>query len=200
MDFELLSEKPRKPSLIEDFERLLVNRKWSWARWTQKPPQGLALIILVAVALELTVSSRLLSGNGVSFSLMGGFGGTLLIVTLIELGMALIATQAAEIFGSKGRSGHVLTFFNLSLTPLLLVLPVTVVTYISGRLAVIRLMLYFLLVVKVLSNWREAIELVYKFTKMQSAIVMYVASGIACVTLVAMAYITLINRVVSALF
>lgn len=199
MDFEILSENPRPANIIDELERLIAKRKWIWSRWTQKPPQLLAIAVLFAVALELTLSARLVENGGVSMTLLKGFGETLLIVAGVELGLAIITAQAAEIFGKSGKTGALLTFFNLSLTPLLLILPVTVVTYISGRLAAIRLLLYFILLVKVLGNWRDAMELVYKFSKMQSAIVMYVGSAVAFILLIVAAYVALFNHIVNAL-
>lgn len=199
MDFEVLSDNPRSLTLWEELERLLTNRKVALKQWARVPPHGLGWLIFALVVVELTIGSRLVSQRGIDSSIIGQLCGVALGIMLIAMTMAVIASQAAEIFKTHGSTTHLITFFNLGLTPLLLLLPVTLVGWTSQAGDAVRLFLIILLLVKVVGNWRAALELVYKFTRMQSAIVLYASSSICFVVLLLAGYAIFFNKLASLL-
>lgn len=199
MDFEILSEQTRRPSLFDVFERYLTNRKLALQSWVKNPPHALGWGIFLLVALELVAGNRLLKQTGIGSDAVRQFialGGTILIVEFL---LAVVAAQAAEIFKTTGATFNLITLFNIGLSPLLLLLPVTLLTWLSGAAEGARFFLVILFLVKVVGNWRESLELVYKFTRMQSALVLYAASAIGIFVLLLAGYALLFNKLAHVL-
>lgn len=199
MEFEVLSDHPKSLSLMEEAERFLTNRKATVLRWVKTPPTRLAVAVFFLVVTELSLGTLLMGGKGLFRAFVPQFFVFATLILLVEILLAAIAAQAAEIFKTTGSTGHLLTFFNVGLTPLLLLLPVTMLTWTSRAGVGARMFLMALLLVKVVGNWRESLELVYKFSKMQSAIVMYAASSVAFLLLMLAGYAVLFNRFASLL-
>ncbi len=199
MDFEVLSDNPRSLSLWEEFEKLLSNKKAALKNWARVPPHRLGWTIFFLVVFELTLGSRMLRQRGLDLSIFGQFTAYAVMLLLIAMTLAVIAAQAAEIFKAHGQTTHLITFFNLGLAPLLLLLPVTLISWTSQAGAGVRLFLIILLIMKVVGNWRDALELTYKFTKMQSAIVLYAASSVGFVLLLLAGYALLFSKLASFL-
>ncbi len=116
------------------------------------------------------------------------------VILLIESALAVLVAQASELFGAEGKITALFAFFNLGLTPLLLIAPISLTLFAADASPSIRLLVLMALLAKVMLNWREAIEITYKFTKAQSAIVIYVASLLTFVALALAGYILLVRR------
>lgn len=201
VDFELLSESPRPTNALELLERLLTNRRRQWQLWMENPPHFLGICLLLTVALELAVSVRLFHNQGAGPAFIGQFLGALSLLLLGEVLVLLIASKGGEFVGKKGNFFHGMTFLNLSLTPLLLYLPITLACWLVGgeTLPTLRGLALFMLTLKVLSNWKEAVEATYKLSKVQSAIVMYVVFGLTAFVIVLFMYVAFINTVAGVL-
>jgi hypothetical protein len=186
MDFELLSESPQKPvSLLQLFERLLTNRRRQWQIWGEKPPYILALVVLLTVSLELTLGRRLIINIGGGEGLLQHLYGIVLFFLIFESLFMYTASKVASTVGKEGGFLAGMTYLNLSLTPFLVLLPLTILTWAIGddMAATLRFILILVLFFKVMALWKQSIEHVYKFTSIQSAIVIYVS--LALVVLVA---------------
>ncbi len=199
MDFELHSPTSRPASFSEKFERLLTNRAWVWPRWTERPPHGLGLGILFVVCAEFALTSHLLRMENLSWYVVRDTGIAALILAFIEGALALITTQAATVFEKQGSTRTLMTFFNLSLVPLLAYLPVTLVLVMSGANPTYRLIFLCVFVVQVLLRWQEAIELIYKLSKTQTMILLYILSAVTFVTLLIGSYIFLFGKLADLL-
>lgn len=196
MDFEILSESPQKPlTLLQFLERLIANRRRQWQLWGEKPPYILALVLLLTVSLEITLSQRLLHNLGGGIGLIQQLYGTIFLILLCETFFVYAASRGAQMVGKEGSFLAAMTYLNLSLTPFLLILPMTVLTWVTGdsTLHMVRLLLIVALSFKVISLWKQSIEHVFKLTAVQSGLVLYAAVGATVVVASLFVYIGLIR-------
>jgi hypothetical protein len=201
MDFELLSDTPSTPSsLFENFERLLTNRRRQLQLWQEKIPYQLSFFIFFAVAFELAVSHHLLRNSGAGMELLASFSATAVVLFILEWIVVSVAHYVAEFFDKKGSRKATLATLNFGLTPLLLILPVTLLCSVTGKADGLRFFLLVFLISKVWINWRESIEFSTKLSRFQSTIAMGAVTGIAFMTALLVFYVTLINQFATLLF
>lgn len=199
MDFEVLGENDRQSHLLLALENYFRQRRRQLQDWDSRPPHALGIFILIVALLEVIVSRRLLSSAGFSsliftHALMGA-----LAVTLVEVGLARIGFAVATYFKKKGRVGTTITFFNLGLLPLLLVLPITLVATIQPSLRPVVVIGWILLMAKVVGNWRESLEVSYELSRLQSTLVIYAATALFIVVIVFGMYVGFISTLTQAL-
>lgn len=193
MDLQVLSEKSEKSSLIDDVERLLTNRRVLWQARAAHPPHLLGWTILALAAIETGLTRAFFQGMGWGPAVLQTIGKTFFLFLIPEIVLVSLTSQAGLLFNKKGSAGTLFAFFNTSWTPFLLYLPLNLL-FIKVEQPIIQSLIVFVLFVKVLSNWREAMEIVYKFSKAQSAIAVYVAAGVICSGALAFFYLNLIGR------
>lgn len=198
MDFELLSESPQKPvTLLQFFERLLTNRRRQWQIWGEKPPYLLGLVVLLTVSLEVTLGRRLMDNIGGGEGLLQQLYGTVLFFLIFELLFMYTASKVASTLGKEGIFLAGMTYLNLSLTPFLVLLPITMLTWAiaDDMAATLRFILIIALVFKVMALWKQSIEHVYKLTSIQSAIVIYGSLALGAVVASFFVYISFFHAV-----
>lgn len=203
MDFELLSETPEKPATALDlFERMLTNRPRQWQIWGEHPPYILGFCLLLTSALEMVLSSRLFHNSGGGREVIRHIFGTALLLLMAEVFVLMIATKGAEFVGKKGNFVAGLTYLNMSLSPFLLILPITLACWLVGgpSAGAFRTLAYFVLGLKVLSSWKESVEFTFKFSKVQSGLVMYASMVVAAVLAGLVVYIEIIRSIHNAFY
>jgi hypothetical protein len=198
MDFEVLEEDPADHPLLA-LESYFKNRRRQLQDWEAEPPHRLGVMVLVVALFEIVLGWRLLSGVGLSKSLAVHSMMGASMVVLIELGLARVASEVAGFFNKKGEVSTAVTFFNLGLLPLFLILPLLLAAYSFPSLKPFALVGCLLLAAKVLANWRESLEVSFELSKFQSALVIYLASAIFTLFIFLGAYIGFISTVSRAL-
>src|SRR5258708_35498529 len=96
------------------------------------PPYERGWGLLILTALELSLASHLVHEQGLS-DLIGSMLRLGLFILVIESVLAKVSQSAARFFGKTGRFYSTLTSLNLSLSPLLLYLPLTLVCWAMGQ-------------------------------------------------------------------
>jgi len=200
MDLEILDQTPVTKTPWREVKSFFVNSRRQFQDWEALPPHALGLVILLGVSLEFVLMRNLASHLGFTWKILTQ---TLLlagIVVLGELMLAKIGQQVGEFVNKKGRVTTALTFLNIGLHPLLLLLPVYLLSWLSGgRAAAMVVFLAALLLIKVLALWRESLEISFEFSRLQSTLVIYLAFGVVIVGICGIFYLSLISSLSSFL-
>lgn len=182
-------------TLMEEFKKLFNHRRRQLQDWDSAPPHKLGFLILGLVALELVIARLLFHGQGLWAHLIPGFISTAIIILLFEGILLKTTAEFAQFFKKKGDWKTTFTFFNLGLFPMLLFLPITLAVWVCGGPQILRVLVFLFFALKVLSNWRESIEITHEFTRLQSTILMSSVIGIGSLLVVLLFYISLIGVV-----
>ena len=169
---ELNSSPANRLSLWDAFLEFIGDRKKKLREWEGNPPHRLGVYVFLVVVLELVLSHRLGHHMGRDPDVIFQFIRVALFIPAIEGLLIFTAHRFAGLFGKQGKPLTVLTFFNLNLAPLLLILPVTLAIRAAGLPDEARVFLLVLLALKVLMNWKDVIEMSYLLTRLQSALIM----------------------------
>lgn len=191
MDFELISgpgSPARQP--LRELEFFFINRKRQWQLWLSQPPFVLAAAVFGVVVFELFVA-RLLTSPAPRIEWPGRFFATAAAIFVVQGALVLIASQIGDLFDKKGSPLVALTLLSVGLVPLLLFLPATVAIRMAGGSPALSMLVLILLVARVLSFWREALEATFKFSRFQSAAVLYSAFSLAIGLLIFIVYVFL---------
>ncbi len=163
-------------SVLFDF---IKNPKSVLKAWSQQPPHSLGILVLLMVGLELVLNHRLVHDLGAAPSAVRQFISLIFIILLGEAAVMTTAHKIGRLFYKKGNPKTVWTFFNLSLWPLLLVLPMGLVSWTVGLSSFFNGLLLFLLLGKILTDWKIILDRHYQFNRWQSALVVVALGGIA---------------------
>jgi hypothetical protein len=174
MDSHIEFPKPETTHLLDQVRDFFLKRRHQLQDWDSNPPHGFGFAVLFLVAMKLTLCNKLMAQTGLTLSFLSQTCGVAVGLLLLELVLANIAKQIGRLYHKKGRILTTLTLFNLSLLPLLLVLPVSLLIYFSGHLQGLGFIITLLLCLKVLGNWREALEISYEFSNSLSLLAIVV--------------------------
>ncbi len=163
---------------IEIFFDFIRQPKKVIKEWAGNPPHGLGLLVLFLVCLELVLNNRLMNDTGTGPSAIRQFFFYLFIILLGEALIISTSHKIGRLFYKKGNPGHVWTWFNLSLWPLLVLLPVGLITWTSGQSAFFNSLLMLLLAGKIVTDWKIIIDRHYQFNRWQSALILMALLGL----------------------
>lgn len=196
MDLHLVSNQPpAPPTLLDSLERLLNTKRRQYLQnHLSNPPHALGYFIFAVVVLEMVLARRLAHGLSLHPGLFPQFIGTALVFLVLEWAFVSVAHTVSHVFNKKGRTWTVLTFFHLGLTPLLLFLPISLLCSFFMGGEGIRQVAFLILLFKSLAHWREAVDVAFKFTRIQSAIVLYATTGLAFSLALIVFYGVLVNK------
>jgi len=138
--------------------------------WESDPPHPAGWAVFFLVVLEFVMARFLFHQIGFGMRFVGQVLGMGFLLILIQGVFIKISREVASFCGKKGNWKTAWTSLNLGLSPLLLFLPITLLATFAGGVGLIRLLLFFFLVIKVLSNWRLALEVNYEFNRFQASL------------------------------
>jgi hypothetical protein len=193
MDFEVLGDDPSHPHFFQALESYFKDRRRQLQDWDAAPPHYLGVAVLLMGVVEVIFSWRLSNGAGFSRQIVAKGLMAALAVLLAELAIARIGSEVAGFFNKKGKVGTAVTFFNLGLLPLFVVLPLAVAGYARPQLRPWILIGDLFLLTRILGNWRESLEVCFELSKLQSALVLYLTGGLFVLLTVFGLYIGLIS-------
>lgn len=199
MEFEVLDEETFPTRVLDGVRRFAQSPRRQMQAWGDRAPHLAGAVLLALVVVEWVLSQRLAGGLGRGPSAMWQ---ALQVTAVILLGQSILvgaASGLAAITGKAGNRGAAMTYLNLGLMPLLLVLPFTLLCEAAAAPAALRKLLLLLLILKVLGLWRAAIETVYKLNRLQSAAAFYATAGGAVTLILLVVYVGIIAKVSSAL-
>lgn len=186
--------------LMDQLEEFINKGQSVFKEWKNKPPHILGLIVSFAVALELVITNQLFHG----------WGGTRLFISLLInrfiliLGatalMVLLTHRTAGLFGKKGKRLVAFTLLTLSLLPFLLYLPISFLVWSMGGSEGLAGILLLVFILKVLADWRSALQLTYRLTPLQSILVLSAAGSLVYIIMIAIFLIgslTIVARILS---
>ena len=182
-------------NIIENSQCLFSNRRRQRQDWEADPPHALGWAIFFLVTLEFLVARQLFHDLGINQLILGQFLGIAVSLFIVEAMVVKITTTIAHYKGKKGDWKTTLTFLHIGLFPMLLFLPVTLVIWVGNGPALFRLGVFFLLILRVLSNWRVSVEISHEFSPLQSGLVLYSTIGIFLFFVFLAFYISLIGFV-----
>ncbi len=165
-------------------EKWLLSRRKALEEWKRVPPHGLGLAILLAVSIEFVLAYRLYHGVRLNASAISSTVNTMIFIAAIEMGTLLITNSVASLFNKRGRILTSFTSMNVSLLPLLLFLPATFFFWAVGGGAVARLLVLLVLIMKVLSDWKEVVRVNYLLSGIQVYMLGGVIGGAAYVLII----------------
>ena len=139
--------------------------------WLTRPSHKWGFGILVLVAFELSLGMRLKREMGLDISLVGQTISTILVILIIEAIIIQTSAQISSIFEKKASKWNIFTLFHFSLTPFLLILPLTLLLWTSSRAMLLQSLLILLVGLKTFQNWKAIIEVSFKLKPWQGAIV-----------------------------
>jgi len=137
------------------------------------PPVKLGWAIFFLVVVELVLARRLYHDIGLGIRIVSDLVGTALLLLFFQALLVKITSEVGTFFQKKGSGKTTWTFFSIGLFPLLLFLPLTLLFWIGDFSPLLRLILFLFLLMRVLSNWRESIEITFEFNRLQSTLVIY---------------------------
>ncbi|MCB4757627.1 MAG: hypothetical protein LHV69_11465 [Elusimicrobia bacterium] len=157
---------------------LLGDRRKQLQDWDADPPHALGWHVFFFALLEWVVAKRLFFNIGFGWDFVTEWLGVAIGILLAEFLVVKITTNVGAWFNKAGSGKTTLTFLNLGLFPLLLVLPINLILWIGGgdSYAPLRDVFNLLLFLKVFSNWKESVEISYELNQWQSALVIYLAA------------------------
>ncbi len=172
VEFELVDgQQPPRSRILDHLEKLFLSGGRPLQIWQSRPPYALAIGILAAVALELTLARRLYFNLGAGAALVSHFISVLIALFVMEAVVAEMAHYVAGFFDKTGNRLHLFALLNTGLVPLFIFLPASFIFWAAGGSPTMRLLVFLLLLTKVLYNWKEAIKATHKLTKAQLAAV-----------------------------
>jgi hypothetical protein len=202
MDFEVLETNESNQGLFYEIENFFRNRRRQLQDWEPHPPQAFGWLILLAVSFELAVLWRMSHRQGLAKEIVGltfTFG---MLLLLVELALAKVGQEVAEFFKKKGRFMTAVSFLNIGLIPLLMILPLVILKRLAPQMEIVSVIAILVMITMVLANFREALEISFEFNKLQSALVLYLSGGFIAAGLLIVIYasfFSLISEVFSAL-
>lgn len=193
-------EFPQEPvSLWKELERYISARRKQLQDWEANPPHWVGAIVFVVVVIELVLGFSIINNAGLNLGIFRQMGSFALGLIFVEFLFVRSAHEAGALFNKKGRKRTAWTFINLGLLPLLLFLPMVALCQLSPHMAKAPTVLLILLIFQVLANWREAVEVSFELSRLQSAILMYVVGGFAMMILGLVLYIGFLSTVLDVL-
>ncbi len=193
MDFEVLTSREGGRNIFHEVADFFKNRRRQLQDWDSNPPHTLGWFVLFLVALELVVAWRMTQSRGFSREIIGQTISIGFFLLVIEMALAKVGQEVGEFFKKKGRFFTTLTFFNISLMPLLLILPIALLNWTLPKFGLLVLLMVVVLFTKVLANFRESLEISFEFSRLQSALVLYLSSGLITVGVFIAIYISLFS-------
>lgn len=174
---ELNIEPTSRPQLATFFD-FITNPKKVVKDCSAHPPHSLGIVILLLVCLELVLNFRLLHDLGASPMALSQFTSTLVLIVIAEALVMITAHKIGRLFYKNGDLRTVRTFFNLSLWPLLLVLPFGLFSWTVGLPMFFNGVFLFFISGKILTDWKIILDRHYQFNRWQSALVLLALGGI----------------------
>ncbi len=199
MDFEVLSTEHGQRTIFHEIADFFKNRRRQLQDWESTPPHRLGWFILVFVSLELVLSWRLSNQKGLGRDLVSQTLSVGMLLLLLEMALAKVGQEVGEFFKKKGSFFTTITFFNISLLPLLLVLPLTLLNWTLPQFSLMVVVVMLFLISKVFANFRESLEISFEFSRLQSALVLYLSSGLITVGIFLALYISFFGFIGEAL-
>lgn len=184
LDTDTESTAPAWPEAVT----LINNAKRQLQFWRSHPPHALGLLITFLVAAEVTVALRFTSGRGAGRSLFSEIAGQWVLISAASAYVAFTAHRIGALFSKKGSRLATWTLLNLSTLPLLLFLPGILAIRALDLPGIITLAWGLVLVAKVLSQWREAVQISYRLTLLQSYLIGLALGGLLYV-LISLAFL-----------
>ena len=167
-----LSITEQKATWWEGLVGLINRRRQQLQDWEAHPPHALGWGIFGLVVLELVLVRRFSYGLGLHPRIFAQLIGTGFLILLLEGLFAKITLEVGGFFHKKGNWKTTWTFLNLSLLPFLLYLPLALLASLGGGHHIGRTVFLFLLFLKVLDNWKEAIQISNELNRLQSLLVL----------------------------
>ncbi|MCB4755764.1 MAG: hypothetical protein LHV69_01795 [Elusimicrobia bacterium] len=164
--------EPKRPHPFDAISDFLNDRKKKLEDWDAHPPHSLGICLLLVIVLELVLAHRLAHRQGPDPMIVRQFFSTAGNILIAEGLLIFAAHRFAGLFGKVGKPSNAFTFFNFSLTPLLLILPMALLIRAAGFPDAFRAFFLLLLALKVLANWKDVIEKTYLLTRLQSTLIL----------------------------
>lgn len=199
MEFEVLHHPEGPASPLEAMRRYLANPRRQMQAWGDRLPGSLALMVFLLVVVELTLAYRVLAGLGSGPSV---YPQAMIFAVGLLLGEALVIAAASSVAGLMEKAGKPWTawaYMNLDLAPLLLWLPVVVLTEALDWSGVIRLVVLILILTRIASRWRDVIQSAFNLSRLQTFIVFYGAVTGAGALVLMLLYAAIFGQVLSVL-
>jgi hypothetical protein len=199
MDFEILDDDQRPVGILNGIRKFILGSRRQMQEWGDRAPYLAAATVFGLVVVEWVLSQRLSHGMGRGMSALNQALAAAVFIFLSEFMVVGAAGAIASLTGKSGNRSAALAYLSLGLSPLLLLIPVTLMCEAGNAPPLLRSLVILLLVLKVLAYWRDAIETVYKLNRLQSAAAFYASAGAIVGIGLLVIYAGIIAKVASAL-
>jgi len=189
----------KKTALLQELQNYFIRRRKQLQDWDPAPPHIIGWMVFALATIEISLGLGLLQGESLREALSHRLGGIIFAVIVCEWITTRIGSLAAVYFKKNGRQSTALTFFHIGLIPYLLFLPIAFLAALHGQLQGMAGLLFLLLTLQVLANWRESLEIVYELSSLQSLIVLSSVVGLGLLITVALTYAAFVRILTSAL-
>lgn len=185
-------------SLLGQFESYLINRRRQLQDWEASPPVSLGWAVFVLVSLEWTMARALFDSDAFSLFLAGKFLGQAILIGAGAFLFSKIAMEFSSLFGKSVKTQSLVPILLIGLAPLLLYLPLAALIWTIGANPIFLDLILIVLLLRVLSNWRESTEICYEFSRWQSALAASAGVGLAVFIAFLAVYVKMISALLNA--
>ena len=198
MEFEVLDENsPAGP--LDALRRFLQAPRRQMQLWGDQVPLVAAACVFGLVVVEMVLSHRLANGLGRGPSAIPQALAVTLILVIAEFVVVGAASGIATLSGKSGDRHIAMANLSLGLSPLLLVLPATLLCQAVAVPDAVRVLIVVLLGLKVVGLWKAALEVSYKFNAIQSIASLYLAAGLSAIVGLLTFYAAALAKIASVL-
>jgi len=180
-------------TMPEAFLRYMSDRRRQLQDWEAEPPHRLGWTIFGLVVFEGTLAQAVFHQWGLGRQFVLGLISNLFTVFILTGIIVKVTHEIGGYLHKKGDWKSTWTFFNLGLYPMLLFFPIGFFLWLTGASSALRAVVFFILLLKVIHNWRESLEVTFELSAFQSALVMYAGLGLLLLMIVIISYLALLN-------